>query len=120
MEVARVKRSCRYIGVVSLVLILFVMPTLAAAQVSLEVWNDFNPATSIDARALVEAYREYERLNPGVKINHNTMTYADLRQKAVVANQAGPGPDVLHMLGEWVAEFSALGIIEDITDLVEN
>ena len=24
------------------------------------------------------------------------------------------------MLGEWVAEFSALGIIEDITDLVEN
>jgi len=115
-----VKRSCRYIGVVSLVLILFVMPTLAAAQVSLEVWNDFNPATSIDARALVEAYREYERLNPGVKINHNTMTYADLRQKAVVANQAGTGPDVLHMLGEWVAEFSALGIIEDITDLVEN
>lgn len=103
----------------STILMLFSLPGTAAEVITLEVWHEHNPATHLDGRELANLYREYEQLNPHIKINQNVMTYADLRQKAIVAHQAGDGPDLLHMLGEWVAEFATLGAIEDITDRVE-
>ena len=38
----------------------------------------------------------------------------------LVAGQAGSGPDLVHMLGEWVPEFAQGGIISDITGNVNG
>ena len=105
--------------VIALLLVLaLAVPSLAQQPVVLELWNVFNPAVSKDGIAHREKYALYEQLHPGIKINHNVMTYADLRQKAIVAGQGKTGPDVLHMLGEWVNEFVRLGLVADITDRV--
>lgn len=88
----------------------------SAEPVTLEVWNVFDPATNVDGRSMNEKFREYEKLHPGIQIKHNVMVYADLKQKVVIAGQAQQGPDVLHMLGEWVPEFSRMGILEDLTN----
>jgi multiple sugar transport system substrate-binding protein len=110
------KRLSRILPVLSLFLLaVFFQSAQSAEPVTLEVWNVFDPATNVDGRSMTEKFREYEKLNPGVTIKHNVMVYADLKQKAVIAGQAQQGPDHLHMLGEWVPEFSRMGIIEDIT-----
>jgi multiple sugar transport system substrate-binding protein len=94
-------------------------PAGKAGPVTIEVWNVFDPATNVDGRSHDEKYREYEKANPGVTIKRNVMVYADLKQKAIVAGQAQQGPEVLHILGEWIPEFSLMGIIEDLTDKVK-
>jgi multiple sugar transport system substrate-binding protein len=86
--------------------------------IELQVWDVFDPATSIDAVEREKLFRQYEEEHPGIKIQHNILVYGDLHEKAVVAGAAESGPDVLHMLGEWVPEFSMMGILEDVTDRV--
>jgi len=89
-----------------------------AQKIVLQVWDVFDPAIYEDARAREECFREYEKMNPDIQIQHNVLVYADLHEKLVIAGAAGSGPDVLHMLGEWVPEFALMGIVEDVTDRV--
>ncbi len=89
---------------------------LSAREIVLEVWQPFDPATSVDAVAREELYRQYEQLNPGIKIKPSILEYGDLHEKLVVAGAARRGPDIVHMLGEWVPEFVRMGIINDVTD----
>ncbi|NLG83976.1 MAG: sugar ABC transporter substrate-binding protein [Firmicutes bacterium] len=118
MKMKRWMLSILFLG--SLLLPLAFGTIFAADKITLEVWHVHNAANSRDGAAMEEVYREYEKAHPGIKINLNAMTYADLRQKALVAGQAGQGPDVLHMLVEWVAEFAKAGIITDITNWVDE
>ena len=88
------------------------------SQTNIEYWNVFDPAqgTGNDGQAHRDKYAEYERLNPGVKITHNIMTYDQIRERAIISGQARTGPDFVHMLGEWVPEFAQMGLVADITN----
>ena len=90
----------------------------AASGTTIEYWNVFDPAqgSGNDGKSHQDKYTEYERLNPGVKIIHNIMTYDQLREKAIISGQARTGPDFIHMLGEWVPEFVQMGLLADITN----
>ena len=85
---------------------------------TIEYMNVFDPAqgSGNDGIAHREKYAEYQRLNPDVRINHNIMTYDQIRERAIVSGQARTGADFIHMLGEWVPEFAQMGLIADITD----
>jgi multiple sugar transport system substrate-binding protein len=96
------------------------MPAVLSAQsdsgkIVLQVWNGFDPATSEDGKHHEELYAQYEKLHPDVQIQHTIMTYDQLKQKTIVAGQAGDSPDVVHMLGEWVPEFVSMGLLADVT-----
>jgi len=86
--------------------------------IELDVWDVFDPAIYADAVEWEKFLDQYEEEHPEVKINHTVLVYADLHEKAIVAGQAESGPDIIHMLGEWVPDFAMMGIIEDITDQV--
>ncbi len=88
--------------------------------VTIEIWNVFDPATNVDGVSHQEKQKEYETAHPGVTIKWTTMVYADLKQKYIVAGQAQQGPQVMHMLGEWIPEFTMMGILEDITANVKS
>ena len=111
------KKIC-LVSLISLVILLVFGVVYAQETIELQVWDVFDPATSFDAVAREECFRQYEKENPGIKIQHNILVYADLHEKLVVAGAANSGPDVLHMLGEWVPEFALMGIIEDVSDRV--
>jgi ABC-type glycerol-3-phosphate transport system substrate-binding protein len=90
-----------------------------AEPVTIEIWNVFDPATNVDGISHQEKHKEYMAEHPQVTIKWNTMVYADLKQKYIVAGQAQQGPQVMHMLGEWIPEFTMMGILEDITPNVK-
>ncbi len=104
--------------VLSCMLTVLLAATISAQEITLQVWDVFDPATSKDAVEREKLFQRFEEENPGIKIQHNILTYSDLHEKLVVAGMAGSGPDIVHMLGEWVPEFVLLGIIEDVTDRV--
>jgi multiple sugar transport system substrate-binding protein len=99
-------------------LLSLVFSIVHAQEITLQVWDVFDPATSKDAVEREKLFRKFEEENPGIKIQHNILTYSDLHEKLVVAGVAGSGPDVVHMLGEWVPEFVLMGIVEDVTERV--
>ncbi len=92
----------------------------AAAPVKLTVWDVFDPTTPGGGKAYAEKYAEYQKLNPGIVLEHDIMTYDQLKQKAIVAGQAQQGPDVLHMLGEWVPDFVKMDILADLSDQMKS
>ncbi|PKP61455.1 hypothetical protein CVT91_03225 [Candidatus Atribacteria bacterium HGW-Atribacteria-1] len=112
------RRLCLFIIISMVILIMSV--SVFGQTITLQLWDVFDPVTSPDARAREELLKQYEEENPGIKIEHNVIVYADLHDKAVVSGAAGSGPDILHMLGEWIPEFSMMGIIEDVTDKVNS
>jgi multiple sugar transport system substrate-binding protein len=87
----------------------------ANGPITLTVWDVFDPAQGGDGKSYQEKFAEYHQLNPNITIEHDIITYDQLRQKAIVAGQAQQGPDILHMLGEWVPDFVSQGILEDLT-----
>lgn len=90
----------------------------SSGEVSLIYQNGFDPVTSGDGVAHEEKYAEYEELT-GIHVEHNILTYDQSKQTLVVSGQAQEGPDVIHMLGEWVPDMVSMGLIEDITDEVK-
>lgn len=89
-----------------------------SAPSSISYWNVFDPAISQDGERHVEKYDEYEE-NTGIEVDNDIQVYGDLRQRLIVSNQAQDGPDIQHMLGEWVYEMSQMGMLVDITERVE-
>ncbi len=87
----------------------------SSGPVSLQVWNVFDPALPGDGKDIEQKYAEYSKLHPGITIEHNILNYDQLRQKFIVAGQAQQGPDIIHMLGEWVPDFVSMGFLQDIT-----
>lgn len=87
-------------------------------QISLVYQNPWDPAIGPDGVAHEEKYAEYEDLT-GIHVEHNVMTYDQLKQTLVVSGQAKEGPDVFNMLGEWIPDMVAMGLVEDITDEVK-
>lgn len=87
--------------------------------VTLTVWDVFNN-TEPEGKAYTKKFDQYEKEHPNVKIEHDVMNYANLEQKAVVAGQAQEGPDILHMLGEWVPGFVKMGILANLTEPMKS
>lgn len=88
-------------------------------KITLIYQNNFDPATSNDGKEHEKRYAEYMQLHPNITIEHNIITYAQSREKVVISGQSKEGPDIIHMLGEWVPDFVQMGLIEDITDEVK-
>lgn len=91
-----------------------------SGKIDIVYQNGFDPATSIDGQAHVEKYAEYNGLNPELNVIQNILVYAQSKEKLVINGQAGVGPDMIHMLGEWVPEMVAMGLVEDITDEMKS
>ncbi len=87
--------------------------------IKLTVWDVFDQ-TEPEGKAYTEKFDEYQKLHPDITIEHDVMTYSQLQQKAVVAGQAQEGPDILHMLGEWVPDFVKMGILQNLTEPMKS
>ena len=106
------------IGAIGAVAAAGLVPAVRAqSQVTLKIaypaWD-----TTAQQAAVTGIFADYERQNPGVKIELISLPFPALRQRLVVSARAGDPPDVAYMDGRWVPEMAAPGLLADITDNV--
>ena len=72
---------------------------------TLEFWQFW---TDPKAKPVIESIvNQFEKENPGWKVNITDLTWTDGHQKIVVAFGAGNPPDLLELGSDWIAEFAA-------------
>jgi len=64
---------------------------------------------------LMEIIKEFEKENPGIKINLTDLTWSEGHEKIVVAFASGTAPDILELGSDWVPEFSSQDVLLDLT-----
>lgn len=67
-------------------------------------------------RALLDPLvAEFERQNPGVRVEMETLTWATGFEKIVVAIASRSAPDLVELGSTWVSKFAAEGALRDVT-----
>lgn len=85
--------------------------TATTVRIAYPAWD-----STEQQRAVTGIFEEYERANPGTKIEILSLPFPVLRQRLVVAARAGDPPDVAYCDGRWVPEMAVPGLLADVTD----
>ncbi|MCC7281411.1 MAG: sugar ABC transporter substrate-binding protein [Acetobacteraceae bacterium] len=93
---------------------LLAAPALAQRQVTLRIAYPAWDSTD-QQQAVTAIFAEYERQNPGTRIEILSLPFPVLRQRLVVAARAGDPPDIAYCDGRWVPEMAVPGLLADLT-----
>jgi multiple sugar transport system substrate-binding protein len=69
---------------------------------------------------LMEIIHQFEKENPGIKINLTDLTWSEGHEKIVVAFASGTAPDILELGSDWIPEFSSQDVLLDLTSDAEK
>ncbi|MBU3698585.1 MAG: extracellular solute-binding protein [Candidatus Kapabacteria bacterium] len=68
-------------------------------------------------RAVVDSLvAEFERRNPAIDVETTVLSWADGKSKLQLAFNAGTQPDVVHLGGDWFAEFDSADLFEPTSE----
>jgi multiple sugar transport system substrate-binding protein len=71
-------------------------------------------------KEVTSIFADYEKKNPGVKIELISIPFPVMKQKLVVALRSGDAPDVGYVDGRWLQEMQAVGFLGEMDDLVKE
>lgn len=100
-------------------LISFPTETVVAQGVTIS-YSDWQLAQDIWGRSLREAIAEFERLNPGIKVEAEPVALAQRDVKFTTAIRAGAGPDVFALDVNPVKQYIKEGWVKDLTPFIEK
>jgi len=83
-------------------------------------YSDWQLAQDIWGRSLREAIAEFERLNPGIKVEAEPVALAQRDVKFTTAIRAGAGPDVFALDVNPVKQYIREGWVKDLTPFIEK
>lgn len=66
--------------------------------------------------ALQDLVADFERHHPTIDVELTELQWGDGKAKLQLAFNAGTAPDVIHLGGDWFAEFDASGVIANLPD----
>lgn len=66
-------------------------------------------------RIVTGIFAEYEKQNPGVKIEIISIPFPVMKQKLIVSLRSGDAPDLGYLDGRWLPEMQAAGFLADVT-----
>jgi len=66
-------------------------------------------------KAVTSIFAEYEKQNPGVKIEIISIPFPVMKQKLIVSLRSGDAPDMGYIGGRWLQEMQAAGFLSDLT-----
>ena len=89
------------------------MAAFAAAQTTINF--RFHDPESAQMRLALD---EFEKANPGIKVNLQKANFADGRQQYLREAAAGTGPDVVQIVYVWARPFGAAKALRPLDDLV--
>jgi len=85
--------------------------------VEVEMWI-YDEMASSDDKAMVKAARDFEAINPGIKIVFQNVPHRGLMDKFIAASVTGEVPDVLHVALAWSIELGAMGHAESLDSYI--
>lgn len=97
-----------------LMVVLLLLASSVTGQSKISWWQFWtDPAIKPVIEQMVA---EFESANPDVEVEVTDLTWANGHEKIVIAFGSGTGPDVVELGSDWIAEFAANGLLEDISD----
>ena len=81
----------------------------------LRVW-----AFGAEGEALAPLAREFERVNPGVRVRVQQIPWTAAHEKLLTAYVGGALPDVAQLGNTWIPEFATLGALEPLDTLMRR
>lgn len=89
----------------------------AEAQVTL-VYSDWQLAENVWSRSLREAFAEFEKLNPDIKIKTEPVALGQRDARYGTALRAGKGPDVFALDANPIKQYIKEGWVADLTQFI--
>ena len=97
----------------------FVGTHAAAADVTL-TYSDWHLAEDVWGKSLNQALDEFEKQNPGIKVQREPVALAQRDVKFTTAIRAGKGPDVFSLDSNPVKLYIQEGWVKDLTPFIEK
>jgi len=69
--------------------------------------------TAEQMRPLDACFREYERLNPGIRISYQQSAIADFLQTVMTSRIAGTSPDIYNVYSIWSGQMTEAGLLAE-------
>ena len=89
----------------------------AAKTVTLQFWNAYN-TTDAEASTMANVIiPQFEKENPGIKVDSVVYPYADLLQKFLAAAAAGDPPNIMRSDIIWVPQLASQGVLLPLGNL---
>jgi multiple sugar transport system substrate-binding protein len=85
-----------------------------AATVTLRFWNAYNNVTETPVLNKI-VIPEFEKLNPGIKVEDVNLPYSGMLQKFIASSAAGDPPDLMRSDIAWVPELASQGTLYETT-----
>ncbi|HMU63570.1 MAG TPA: extracellular solute-binding protein, partial [Nitrosomonas sp.] len=83
----------------------------AAGKTTISFWHfQSEPGQK---KALEGRIAEFEKANPDVHVELQDLTWKQGREKLMAAFSSGQAPDVVELGSDWVAQYSAAGVLAD-------
>jgi multiple sugar transport system substrate-binding protein len=93
-------------------------PTASAGKpVTITFWNAYNETDAESSTMAHVVIPQFEKENPGIKVQSVVYPYADLLPKYLAASAAGNPPDLLRSDIAWVPQLAAQGVAMKVNDL---
>jgi arabinogalactan oligomer / maltooligosaccharide transport system permease protein len=100
-----------------LLLILFAGCGAPRDENEIVIWHQMR----VDEREILERQiKEYENLNPGVRVTQLYKETEELRSGYIVASIGGQGPDLIYGPSDQVGPFETMGIIKPLDELFDS
>jgi multiple sugar transport system substrate-binding protein len=90
-------------------------PFAALAQVAITFRYAFS-----DGDVIRDALVDFEKKNPGIKVNLQRSSFSEARDQLVREAAVGGGPDVAHLAFVWVRDLGIAGALMPLNDLVKS
>jgi multiple sugar transport system substrate-binding protein len=85
--------------------------------VTLNFWSAYNETDGESATMAHVVIPQFEKENPGIKVNSIVYPYADLLQKYLAAAAAGDPPDLMRSDIAWVPQLASQGVVLKVGSL---
>jgi len=89
-----------------------------AAKKVVHIWH--TEPNSLTVGVMKEIIADFEKLNPGIKISQEPISWGDLGAKLMAAVAAGAPPEASHGQTYMERSFSAKGLLEPIDDVIKS
>ncbi|WP_139491450.1 extracellular solute-binding protein [Brevibacillus dissolubilis] len=89
----------------------------AGGPVKVTFWSTMNPEETVTMKEIIG---EFEKANPDIKVQLETIPFEGAQNKFRTAAQAGNGPDILRSEIAWTPEFAALGLLEPLDNYFKD
>jgi multiple sugar transport system substrate-binding protein len=89
------------------------------AETTVTMWI-YDEMASTEEKSMIQAARDFEAINPDIKIVFENVPNRGLKDKLIAASVAGVVPDVVHVALEWTVELGAMGHALVLNDFISS